>query len=662
MNGMLANEALRARPTLSRATIRWSSDRKTAWAVIALTVFGGVARFATSARIPLWNDEAHTFRRVSGTFGQLNAILSHDAFPPLHYYAYWMLAQALGGAGHLTPFWMRFIPCLAGTLMIPAMYWLAAELSGRPTALLTAAFTCVSAFLMAYSHDAKMYMPLWLFCALSMASCLWWLRSKSVVAWSMWVATSVIMVGLHASGLAVLALQPLVVLTWAAPAPRHIIGLIVGLAIIAAGPAFYYVSVNHWVHNSEQVGWNRASGLHWVAEYNQGRGNVSRVLYLTSAYLCGWEWPPSRAGANDAGPTGIGSNDGIPVWLTPTLGAVVVAILLAGAAGAGIGIRRGGHSKAQALPVAAWRSALWLGVWLVVPLYAAFRLSSIPADKAGTTGGPEVLALAGGIMFLAAAGVILYLARNPLKELCDRILNWSSSETRNGLGVIVAIPLIAMLVGYAVQIAAGHPDEPSSVWVPRYLGLVWPAFAIVLCSMLLRLPGRALPATAGGLLLLVNIAVSAATIGVATEPPVDRMVSDLLARGEATRVYMPAHPPSSPAPGGGCVFNAVGRYYLSIARGNPFGPRGFDNVPIDEFVPTYSADDSLAIAADLKGDPRTRHVIVWEQPTAASSGDDSLPHRLGPGWRSVSDELIPVRYHWNWSKLYDCRRREYERS
>jgi hypothetical protein len=179
--------------------------------------------------------------------------------------------------------------------------------------------------------------------------------------------------------------------------------------------------------------------------------------------------------------------------------------------------------------------------------------------------------------------------------------------------------------------------------------------------MLLRLPGRALPAAAGGLLLLMNIAVSAATIGVATEPPVDRMVNDLLAQGEAIRVYMPAHPPSSPAPGGGCVFNAVGRYYLSIARGNPFGPGGFDDVLIDEFVPTHSADDSANIAADLKGDTRTRHVIVWEQPTEAGAGDDSLPHRLGPGWRCVSDELIPVRYHWNWSKLYECRRREYER-
>ncbi|HXE52028.1 MAG TPA: hypothetical protein VN541_03390, partial [Tepidisphaeraceae bacterium] len=85
--------------------------------VIGLTLLAALARLATAGSPPLWNDEAQTFRRVCGTFSQLTAMLREAPFPPLHYYLYWLLGQALGGAGHLTPFWMRFVPALAGALM-----------------------------------------------------------------------------------------------------------------------------------------------------------------------------------------------------------------------------------------------------------------------------------------------------------------------------------------------------------------------------------------------------------------------------------------------------------------------------------------------------------------------------------------------------------------
>lgn len=262
-------------------------------------------------------------------------------------------------------------------------------------------------------------------------------------------------------------------------------------------------------------------------------------------------------------------------------------------------------------------------------------------------------------MILAAAGLILYLAREPLINLCGGLLKSCRADTRKQLGAIAAIILFTALVGGVLEVVAGHPDEPSSVWVPRYLGIVWPAFAIVLCSLLLRLPGRALPIATAGLLLLANVAVSVASVAVATEPPVDRMVSDLRTTDAAVRVYLPANPISFPASGGGTVPNGVGRYYLSIARGNPFGPRGFDDVPITDFVPVHYADDPLTIIADLQADPAVRRVIVWESLPSNVDNNDALLGLLGPGWRRVADELIPVRYHWNWSMLYACGRREY---
>jgi hypothetical protein len=55
---------------------------------------------------------------------------------------------------------------------------------------------------------------------------------------------------------------------------------------------------------------------------------------------------------------------------------------------------------------------------------------------------------------------------------------------------------------------------------------------------------------------------------------------------------------------------------------------------------------------------------VWEwfpQADAAARGPDPLLDGLGPGWERARDEVIPVRYHWNWSNLYAYRRSEYVR-
>src|SRR5205823_5698962 len=64
------------------------------------------------------------------------------------------------GGIRMSPLAMRFVPALCGTLMIPAMYFLTIQIASRRTALLAAALTCTSAYLLNYSRDAKMYMEL----------------------------------------------------------------------------------------------------------------------------------------------------------------------------------------------------------------------------------------------------------------------------------------------------------------------------------------------------------------------------------------------------------------------------------------------------------------------------------------------------------------------
>ena len=143
-------------------------------AVIALTILGGMLRFIRLDHPPLLFDEAATYTRVVGIFRELLDILRYDGFAPLHYELYWLLRKITT----LTPFMMRLVPAIAGTLMIPAMYFLARQVTSRRVATLAARSTAFSAYLLVYSRDAKMYMHLWLFGALFVASLLWWMRDR----------------------------------------------------------------------------------------------------------------------------------------------------------------------------------------------------------------------------------------------------------------------------------------------------------------------------------------------------------------------------------------------------------------------------------------------------------------------------------------------------
>jgi hypothetical protein len=222
-----------------------------AWVlVIGLTLLGGVLRFSFLDRPPIWGDEAMTYMRISGNYRQMLDALQDAGFSPLHYSLLWWIRDGMRvwavrepapqtrsattsttaptnapatrwkpvrlvpGGVSMTPFMMRLVPALCGTLMIPAMYFLAVQIVSRRAALLTALFTACSAYLLGYSRDAKMYMDFWLFCALSAGTLLWWLRVRTLSSWLCWIASSIAMLGLHAGpGTILLGIELLIVLT-----------------------------------------------------------------------------------------------------------------------------------------------------------------------------------------------------------------------------------------------------------------------------------------------------------------------------------------------------------------------------------------------------------------------------------------------------------------
>src|SRR5256884_3843515 len=249
--------------------------------LLALTCFAGLIRFAWIERPSLWNDEGHTFRRLTGTFQDLLDVLQVSGFSPLHYELYWWMGDKLGGAHKLTPFWMRMVPSLAGTLMVPAIYFLARQMCSKRTSLLVAAYAACSAYLMAYSHDAKMYMHFWLFCTLNVGCLLWWFRTNQRVAWLGWIAAGVAMGGLQALGLMLLAIEPLLVFAQPRMHWKKTIQFLIGLTIIAAVPVGYYVGYDRWSPAVAEGGWE-SGGPTWVSGVIGGEGGRGAVLELNT--------------------------------------------------------------------------------------------------------------------------------------------------------------------------------------------------------------------------------------------------------------------------------------------------------------------------------------------------------------------------------------------
>jgi hypothetical protein len=218
-----------------------------------------------------------------------------------------------------------------------------------------------------------------------------------------------------------------------------------------------------------------------------------------------------------------------------------------------------------------------------------------------------------------------------------------------------------------------------SVWMPRYVGMCWPAVAIAACALLLRLPTRPLRYAAVGLLLVVNVGQSAARVFAGSEPPLDRIYADVTAAQEAldkkptgttTRTYLlQLNPFNLGSPGSFGLFGMTGRYYLSIAAGVPIHPlefRSFGSAPQpgkpwEPWKFTFAIDESpKQIAADLQNSPQISRVILWERmETGTEAPSDHIAALMGPAWKCIHENTFTGRVHWDWQELYTLRRREY---
>jgi hypothetical protein len=220
-----------------------------------------------------------------------------------------------------------------------------------------------------------------------------------------------------------------------------------------------------------------------------------------------------------------------------------------------------------------------------------------------------------------------------------------------------------------------------SIFMPRYMGFVWIAFAIAVCALLMRLPTRGLRIAGVGLLLAVNLAQFRARLFAGTEPPLERVAQEIWRHDShnpkadlTARVYVNDSLVAGPGhPGYGTLSGQQGKYYLGLARGTWIHPAEWKQMSSGQYFDLHGSRltrgsrgqrlplDYASIARDVRQATGVKRVIVWEKyfdvkPPAA----DPLLPQLGAGWERAGEPLdYQVRFHWSWTDLYVYRRTEY---
>jgi 4-amino-4-deoxy-L-arabinose transferase-like glycosyltransferase len=624
------------------------------WAMLILlllTVAGGVIRFLYLDQPALWGDEARVYWRICGTYGQMLEPLKDDGFVPLHYELNWVI-------GHFykpTPFVIRFVPALCGTLFIPAIYFLARQLLQRSTSLLVAALGACSAFLIFYSRDAKMYMDTWLFMTLNAACVLWWMRTRSSTAWLCWVASGCAACGLHPTSMVVVGISLLMLLTQKNLHWKQAVWWVVGVLIIVAGPVGYYTKFNTWNQRVEERGWN-TSGIEWVDWDNRGKDGIDLVRSAATSYLMGWGWPQPE------------EEKSILPWLVsgPKLCSQILLTILIVALFPWPLVTRP-RRDIDPPPQPQWRIFLWLGAWIALPAYV-FYCHSIeafysPVDWLTTASVPTILSrhpwlwYAMGIVAVAGvlAAAVFITASRPM---ILRGLQWTVTAVALW-GACFGIFKICVVLSTEAQLAnrAWH-----SIWIPRYLGFIWPAITMATAAIIMRLPTRPVRAAAIFFLLGINLAFGAARVFAGTEPPVDRMAVDAYA-GQDLRGTVATYVDvrrGDPNPGGGTLLTNCGKYYLQmLAWAQPMTPDLFMG-SLSDFRLRRNAD-AREIAQEITRSKRTDRLIVWDEiPENIVRETDTLGPML-KGWKIVHEDWYPVRRFWDFQDHGNFRRREYVR-
>jgi 4-amino-4-deoxy-L-arabinose transferase-like glycosyltransferase len=576
--------------------------------LLLITLVGGSLRFYDLSVPPLWRDEAFTYWRVCGTYREMLDILRFDGFMPLHYELYFLISRHVP----MTPTAMRFVPALAGTLTIPAIYWVARQLLTPRVALLAATMAAGSAFFMYYARDAKMYSHFWLCCTLSMGGLLWWLRTRSCTAWLSWIAASLAMLGLHALGLIVIGLQLLIFLTHRRAGLQPAMLLFVGIGIIVSGIGPYAAAFNRWQERIEQDGWQRSSGLAWIDAQISGDSSADLLEFaLVQQVFTGnrreqrIDDPELSAGLRAVRWCAIG----LPI--------------------AGLFPWPSRRRKRAPARERGWRTTLWLGAWIVVPVYAFYCISvpdfAWPGEAIRAVWHQWIWPWAIPLSIAAVAG---FFCCSP---------SWRGRFAKVGQLLLVAAALWLLCVALAAAVE-DRPRQP--IWMTRYFSMMFPALLIAIAALLNRLPGP-LAWLGVGLFIAANAPHFPSTwIDPKPGAPLAALARDVAAaQGDRSLRTYTLQPQSWRFAQHATFSTPESRYYLFRATGRQTTPRDFLTGDISAWCVVGANASMTRIARDVRNDRSIERVIVWEE----SSPSLHLAMQDMPlaGFALVSNSSVP---------------------
>jgi hypothetical protein len=209
------------------------------------------------------------------------------------------------------------------------------------------------------------------------------------------------------------------------------------------------------------------------------------------------------------------------------------------------------------------------------------------------------------------------------------------------------------------------PDsgERKSIWMPRYVAIVWPPMAIILSVLLMRIPTRPLRWLAVLFLVAINLVQFGARIYAGTEAPLAQITADMMAGRTSPQVVTYVEDrPSGASPGTANIQSLSGSYYIARVLDKPFTPFEVRRLyPLDMMgTPDYRYP--AGVAQQINRDRAVTHVIVWAvHPADRPVRDDGLARLLGNEWVETDNQIHHVRAFWNWAEFYQYQRREYER-
>jgi mannosyltransferase len=201
--GSLAHEDRRAAQGGPGVLRRRAVAQPAKLALAGLVVAGAVLRFHGLASQGFWFDEANTALLVHLSPGKmLGLIPQSESTPPLYYLVAWVWARVFGSAEA----GLRSLSALAGVLVIPVAYATAAKVISRRAAVIAAALTASSPFLVWYSQEARSYELLVLITATALLAFAYSLQNPSRRALGAWMIASGLALATHYY--AILAIAP----------------------------------------------------------------------------------------------------------------------------------------------------------------------------------------------------------------------------------------------------------------------------------------------------------------------------------------------------------------------------------------------------------------------------------------------------------------------